>query len=117
MDPQNRRVDDRQLAVFVHLLAFLGLLIPFTNILGPLILWQYKRRGSMLVDEHGKESVNFQISITIYTLGSIALAFVGVGIPIGVALLIFGVICVVIAAVKAYQGELFRYPLSIRFIR
>lgn len=109
--------EERNLAVAVHLLSFAGFLIPFVgNILGPLVLWLMKRESSTFVDFHGKESVNFQISMTLYGLAVSALAFVGVGIPIGIVLFGFDIVVVVIAASKAHQGQLYRYPLALRFI-
>jgi len=110
--------DERMLATMVHLLAFCGLIIPFIgNVLGPLILWLVKRDTSMFFDENGKESVNFQISITIYLLGAVLLAELLIGIPLFAVLLGADAVFVIIAAVKANQGEFYRYPLSIRFIK
>jgi uncharacterized Tic20 family protein len=103
--------------MLVHLLSFAGFLFPFFgNILGPLILWLVKRESSTFIDFHGKESVNFQISVTLYGLAATILSFLGIGIPIGIALVVFDVVVVIMAAVKASSGELYRYPLSIRFI-
>jgi uncharacterized Tic20 family protein len=110
---------ERMIGMWEHLLAFVGLLVPYLgNILAPLILWLVKREGSMFIDEQGKESVNFQISMTIYAIAaSILIAAGGLGIPlVGVIFIVDGV-CVIIAAIRANRGDLYRYQVTIRFIR
>ena len=97
------------------LAAFLG--IPFGHLLGPLVVWLVKKNEYPFVDEQGKESLNFQISVTIYAMPLVILVFVLIGIPLLIALLIGDVIFVIIAAVKASNGESYRYPLTIRFIK
>jgi uncharacterized Tic20 family protein len=115
--------------VLCHLSAltvFVG--VPFGNILGPLIIWLIKKGEAVSVDEHGKESLNFQISLALYLLAgagiTLSLIFVIIGIllvPVLIAGVVIGtildVIFVIIAAVKARNGELFRYPLTIRLIK
>lgn len=100
-----------------HLSALAGYVIPFGNLIGPLIIWQIKKNEFPSVDAHGKEAVNFQISVLIYFFVSILLTFVLIGIPLLVATVIGNLVCIVIATIKAINGEPFRYPLSIRFIR
>lgn len=126
--------EDRNWAMFAHVAAFLGLLIPtIGNILGPLVVWLIKRNESPFVDAHGKESVNFQISMTLYLLvgGSITsvvafflsliLCFGMIGAAIlAVALLalaIFAIVYQILAAIRASEGGFLRYPLTIRFFR
>jgi len=103
-------------AMFCHISAIVGFVIPFGNIVAPLVLWALKKDEFEIVNVHGKEAINFQISITIYVLISILLIFVVIGIPILIALGIFELIAIVIAAVKANEGKLYRYPLSIKFL-
>ena len=108
---------ERTLASLVHLLAFAGLIFPFGHVLGPLVLWLVKRNDYPgFFDASGKEAVNFQISMTIYLFLAGILLFVVVGLFLFPVLVIVDIVFVVIAAVKANQGELYRYPLSIRFI-
>ena len=97
------------------LAAFLG--IPFGHILGPLIVWLIKKNEYPFVDEQGKESLNFQISVTIYSMPLFILVFLLIGIPLLIALFMADVMLVIIAAVKASNGESYRYPLTIRFIK
>jgi uncharacterized Tic20 family protein len=108
---------DRTLDALCHLLALAGLVgIPFGNVLGPLILWIVKKDEIPSVDFHGKESVNFQISMTIYTIAAGLSIFLVVGFVLLPAVLIVNLVFVIIAGIKASQGEPYRYPLSIRFI-
>ena len=100
-----------------HLSALAGYVIPFGNVIGPLIIWQTKKSEFPSVDEHGREAVNFQISVLIYTFVSILLTFVLIGIPLLVATVIGNLVLIVIATIKANNGEAYRYPLTIRFIK
>lgn len=101
-----------------HLLAlsaFLG--VPLGNILGPLIMWLIKKDEMPLVDVEGKKALNFQISMTIYFIGSFILCFVLIGFLFLAALVIMELVLVVIASVKAHNNESFDYPLTIKFLR
>lgn len=100
-----------------HLIALIGLLgIPFGNILGPLVVWLIKKNDHPFIDQQGKESLNFQLSMTIYFAISLLLALVLIGILMLAALVILDLVLVIIAAVKISNGEPYRYPLTIRFI-
>ncbi len=104
-------------ATFCHLSAFSGYFFPLANIIVPLILWLTKKDEYPLVDDQGKEAINFQISMTLYYIISsiLILAFIGVLMLIGLS--VFNLIVVIIASVKANKGEKYRYPLCIRFVR
>jgi len=69
-----------------------------------------------LVNDQGKESINFQISMTIYFFAAILLSFIAIGIPIMLAILFFVPIITIVAAIRANEGVKYRYPLTIRFI-
>ena len=107
---------ERTWAMFCHLSAFAGFIIPFGGIIGPIIVWAIKRDQYPFVDHHGKESVNFQISMLIYYVISAILIIILIGFALLVALFFFRLIIVVVAALKANEGVRFRYPLCIRFI-
>ena len=108
---------ERTMGMLCHLLAFCGLVMPFGgNILGPLVLWLVKKEGMPFVDDQGKESLNFQISVVIYGVGAALLSFIGIGIVLGAALGVFWLVMVIIATVAANKGERYRYPLAIRFL-
>ena len=110
--------------MWCHITALAGLIIPFGNVIGPLVIWQMKRNEFPSVDEHGKESLNFQLSILIYVLAGTVLAVLGtvvcIGwllIPVLIALHFGGLILAVIAGLKANDGVFYRYPLSLRLIK
>jgi len=108
---------DRTWAILVHLSAFAGLLLPLLgNILAPLVIWLLKREDP-LVDLHGKEALNFNISIAIYSVICFILIFVLIGIPLSIGLFFFWLIVVIVAAVRAGNGQNPGYPLAIRFFR
>lgn len=109
--------DERTWAMLCHLSTFAGYLVPFGNILGPLVIWLVKREKLPLVDDQGKEALNFQISITIYMIVALILCFVIIGIPLVFALIIFDLVLTIIATVQANSGVAYRYPLTIRIIR
>jgi len=122
---------DRNMAMLCHLISFVGIVLPFGNILGPLVVWLTQRENSSFVDEHGKESINFQLSLMVYSFVGVLLLIVsailiivviGIFILIIVGLLIlaffvFSFVVVIVASVRASNGEMYRYPLSIRFLK
>ena len=114
--PGNATQEERNLGMLCHLLALSGFIVPFGNIIGPLILWILKKDESIYLDDHGRECLNFQISMTIWQILCIPLWFVCVGMPLSIALLVVSLVCTIIAAVKANAGEYYRYPITIRFL-
>jgi len=110
--------DARMWGMFCHLAGLAGIVIPAVgNIVGPLIVWQIKKDEYPFVDEQGKEAVNFQISMTIYGLISAVLIFICVGFFLLAAVGVVDLVFLLIAAVKANNGQSYRYPLTIRFIK
>jgi uncharacterized Tic20 family protein len=107
----------RTWCVLCHASALLGLFFHFLgHIFGPLIVWLLKRGDAAEIDAHGKESLNFQLSMLIYDAVAAILCFVLIGIPILLLLWVLNTVLVIIASIKASDGELYRYPLTIRFI-
>jgi uncharacterized Tic20 family protein len=113
--------EERNWAMGCHLAAFSGYMgIPFGHVLGPLLVWVIKRDTSAFINEHGKEALNYNISISIYFTVCVFLFFTIVGIPLaimgGITLAIADVILRIIAALKASNGEHYSYPMTIRFL-
>ena len=109
--------EERQFAMFCHFIAFVGVVAPVVgHIIGTLVLWQLKRHDSAYIDYHGKEALNFNITITIAALVSMVLWLVFIGILLSFAISLFWLIMVIIAGVKANDGEYYRYPLTIRLV-
>ncbi|MCI0537462.1 MAG: DUF4870 domain-containing protein [Verrucomicrobiales bacterium] len=108
---------DRTWDILCHLLALAGIVVPFGgNILGPLVVWLVKKDQVPSVDAHGKESMNFQISMTIYAAIAALSILAVIGVALLPAVLITDLVLVIIASVKASNGEFYRYPLTIRFL-
>lgn len=117
MEQVNQQVrDERMWGMFCHLSALAMFIIPFGSIIGPLIIWSMKKDELPFVNEQGKNALNFQISMMIYMIISAILIFIVVGILLLIALGIFQLIMVIIASIKANNGEHFEYPLSMKFI-
>ncbi|MEC4983315.1 MAG: DUF4870 domain-containing protein [Oscillatoria sp. PMC 1068.18] len=143
--------ETRTWAMFCHLASFLGLILSFiglppfafTNIVGPLIVWFIKKDEDEFINAHGRESLNFQISMTIYGIaltvlffvillmlivvgaiandggtGALIFGFIGIAwlVILGVIVGLLQLILVIFAAVKANKGEFYRYPFTIRLL-
>ena len=109
--------DANMWAMFCHLSALIGFVIPFGNIIAPLVIWTMKKDEFEHVNDQGKEAINFQISVTVYIFVSILLIFVVIGIPLLIIIGLFSLIMAVIAAINANDGKKYRYPFTIRFIK
>jgi uncharacterized protein len=106
--------DERTYATFIHLTILLfHFVIP---IIPALIMWQIKKAGSPFLDDHGKEAVNFQISLLIYFIVSAVLAAILIGFVLMVGVYVLGIVGMIMAAAAANRGEYFRYPMCIRLI-
>ena len=99
------------MAMLCHLLALVSLI-------GPLIIWLLKREDHPLIDDQGKESLNFQITMTLAAFVSTVLICAG---GIGLVLLpivgVVNLVFIIIASIKAYAGEAYRYPFALRLIK
>ena len=100
-----------------HLSALCGFIIPFGNIILPLVLWQIKKAEFPFVDENGKEAHNFQICVSIYCVGAWVLMFLFIGFLILPALVIANIVLVIIAGIKAGKGESYKYPYIFRLVK
>jgi uncharacterized Tic20 family protein len=117
-EPAPHSSDEKMWAMVCHLSALAGYVgVPLGHILGPMVVWLIKKDDYPLVEDQGREALNFQISFTIYAVLCIPLMIILIGIPLLIALAIFNVVVIVIAAVKADEGAAYRYPLCIRLIK
>lgn len=108
----------RTWCVLAHATALAGFFVPWAgHIVGPLIIWLAKRGDSPEIDAHSKESLNFQISMLIYNAIAAILCLVLIGFVILGLLHILNIIFVIIAAIQASEGKVYRYPLAIRLIK
>jgi len=140
---------------FIHLSTFSKWFIPFGNLIAPLVLWSAQKNKSRFVDKHGRDAINFQLSILIYTIALVVISipfFVWqliklegtnghstfndhfhthgdfasastlliIAIIVGtlaLGLAILEIVSVISAAIKASNGENYRYPFAINFIK
>ena len=123
MQPANAN-QVRMWNMLCHLSALSCFFIPFGNILGPLLVWQIKKNEFPSVEEHGKAALNFQltvlVAVVVVGMAAFLLSFVCIGfvlIPVVVAIGLCGIIFAIIAGIKANNGEAYRYPWSLTFIR
>ena len=109
--------DELMWSTFAHLGFIAGLVIPFGNVIAPLVIWLVFKDRSSYIDYHGKEALNFQITVTFAMIASgiLILLLIGIFLLIGVVLL--ALVFSIMAAIKANNGEYYEYPFTIRFIR
>lgn len=113
----NLSPDERDWGMFCHLAVFTGFLIPLGNVIGPLVIWLMKKEKYPFVAYHGKEVLNFQLSVLIALLVSWVLVFVLIGFLLLPAVIITALVLTIIGIVKAGNGEYYRYPFSFKFIK
>ncbi len=110
--------DSRMWAMFCHLAAFASIIIPFVGgVIGPLVIWLIKKEEMPFVDDQGKESVNFQITMLIGFIICFVLTFIVIGIPLLLLLALADLILIIIAAIKSNDGVQYRYPFALRLIK
>ncbi len=107
-----------------HLAALAGFVVPFGNVIGPLIIWLVKREEMPIVEDQGKESLNFQLTMTIAYVICIPVLLLFVFIPfvmflgflLPAAVGVFNLVMIIIASIRANAGERYRYPFALRLI-
>ena len=107
----------RQWAMFLHLSLLAGFLLPMAGLIVPIIIWQVKKTELPGIDAHGKIVANWIISALLYGLGCFVLLFVLVGVPLFMVLGVISIIFPIIGGIKANNGEVWKYPLSIPFFK
>ena len=109
--------EEKQWALFAHLSALIGYLIPFGSIIGPLIIWQIKKNEMPFVDDQGKEALNFQITMAIAAVICIVLMVVLIGFLLIWIVALVDLVFIIIAAIAANNGQAYRYPVCLRLIK
>jgi uncharacterized Tic20 family protein len=109
--------DERQMGMFLHLSQLANVIFFPIGIVAPILLWQTQKEKMPALDAHGKMVVNWMISSTIYAVVSLVLCLVLVGFLMLIALAVVGILFPIIGGIKANNGELWQYPLAIRFLK
>jgi len=107
----------RTWGMVLHLSMLAGFVIPFAGLIAPIVIWQVKKNDLPEIDAHGRTAVNWIISACIYGVICFVLCFLLIGIPM---MIVLGALCIVfpiIAGLKANNGEVWKYPMSIRFLK
>lgn len=108
---------DNQLIVITHLSQLLTYITGFGGLIVPLVIWASQKDNVEGMDDHGKRILNFQLSVLIYYIISIPLIFVfGLGILTIILISIIAFVMPIINGIKASNGELPSYPLSLNFV-
>lgn len=122
---QDRLVDhdatdsERQYAMWIHLSLLGTIVAPFVILIVPLVMWLIRKEDSPYLDDHGREALNFQISLYAYMLALVPVVAVltcGVGAVLIPGVYVLGIVGMVRAAKAANRGEFYRYPMTIRFL-
>jgi hypothetical protein len=109
--------EQRQMGMFLHLSQLANVILFPVGIIIPIVIWQTQKDKIPALNEHGKMVANWMISSTIYGLASFILMFVLIGFLTIFAVAIMGIVFPIIGGIKANNGELWQYPLTIKFIK
>ena len=122
--PASNESQARTWNMLCHLSALAGFVIPFGNIIGPLLVWQIKKNEIPSVEIHGKAALNFQLTVLITALAGAIVAFVlsffCVGFllfPLVILIGLAGLVFAIIAGLKANDGKDYKYPFSFNLIK
>jgi uncharacterized protein len=110
---------ERQWGMFAHLSQLLWLVLgPLGSIGGPLVIWLVKKDESAYIGWHGKEALNFQITLLIYMVILFVVGFVtcGIGWVLMGVLGLYMVVMAIIAGIRANEGKQWKYPFIFRLI-
>lgn len=113
--PEDIEAQTRQWATLLHISLLASVVLPGLGLVAPILIWQLKKVDLPGIDQHGKIVANWMISAIIYAVASFLLIFILIGIPMLLALAVVHIVFPIIGAVKANEGEVWRYPLSIEF--
>jgi len=109
--------EEKTLGLVCVLLQFLCYFTGLGGLIGPLILWLIKKDSSRFLDEIGKETVNFQITLLIAGFICFILFIIVIGFLLLPIVGIYALVTIILAALQANEGKVYRYPVCIRFIK
>ena len=110
-------MSENSYSALMHISQFAGIILPGLGFVAPIILWIMNKENNEKVNATGRHIVNFMISMFIYYAISGALCCIVIGIPMLIALGIMHIVFVIIATIKANNGEIWKYPLTISFLK
>ena len=107
----------RTWGMVAHLSSLAGLVIPLGNFIGPLVVWLVKKDEMPFVNDQGKESLNFQITVTIAAVIAAATICIGIGLILLPVVAVVAIVFAIIAGIKANEGIPYRYPFTLRLLK
>ncbi|MBP3959405.1 DUF4870 domain-containing protein [Gemmata sp. G18] len=116
LSPRELEKKAREWGMFLHLSLFAGHVIPLGGIIVPIVIWQMKKDELPKIDRHGKNAVNWLISFALYFIISAVLCLVFIGFVLLPVVVVLGIVFPIIAAMKANEGRVWKYPLAIPFL-
>jgi len=110
--------NERTWGMLAHLSALVGLVLPLIGmVVGPLAVWLARRDESPFVAAHALEALNFNITVLLTAVVCVLLMLVFIGFLLGSALFVAWLVLTLIAAIRASEGESYRYPFSLRLVK
>ncbi len=110
--------EEQNWAMYCHLSALVGFIIPLGNVLGPLVIWLMKKDTMPQVEIHGKEAMNFQITVILAFIACLVLSVVLIGLFLMPVVAIAALVLTIMASIKISNGDLsYRYPFALRLIK
>jgi len=116
LDDKKFGMDDNSFNMLLHLSQFCSYIIPVLGIAAPLILWLMNKDHDPIVDQHGRNILNWNLSAYLYLVICMILVFVFIGIFLIWVPILLSILFPIIGAIKAKDGVIWKYPLSIKFL-
>ncbi len=107
----------KQFTVLMHLSQFAGYIVPLAGFVLPIVMWTSFKDQNSVINEHGKNIINFMITFIIYASVAVVLCFFLIGFPILLILGALGILFPILAALKANDNEVYEYPGTIKFLK
>lgn len=110
-------LNEKKWGTYCHVAAFAGLIFPLGNIIAPLVIWMLKKDEYQFVEDQGKEVLNFQITamLALFIAGLLIIVFIGYVLMMAIVAVVF--IYTIKGIVKTSEGQMYKYPFSIQFIK
>jgi uncharacterized Tic20 family protein len=115
MTPERRAEQERLWAMLMHFSLLLS--YAFIGLVLAIVIWQVKKKELPGIDAHGKNVANWILSELIYGIISLILCMALIGVPMLMALGVIGIVFPIIGGIKANNGQVWKYPLSIQFLK
>jgi uncharacterized protein len=116
-EPLARQREENNWAVILHLSQLLGYAVVIVGFVAPILIWMFMKDQYPGLDAHGKNVVNWILSSLIYGVVCAASLIIGIGFILLPVLVILGIIFPILGAVKASQGIVWKYPMTIEFLK